>query len=379
MRAMNHRLLDRALRRALLASLAAPAVAAIAFGGAACGGNVVVDATGSGTGASTTGSTTGSSGGTGGSTNGCELASTTPIEMFGTCTSTFLLVGSASDCSPGANGSLTAAQCAALCPPNASHMEAMSCGVTQPNPGGGDLTCTYYIPCGTGRRPEGFALAPRAHAGRIAAFLAAAAELEAASVVAFDRLAGELEAYGAPARLVAAARRSAREEVGHARTMQRFARRAGVRPAPAAIASASLRSLEAVAIENAVEGCVRETFGVVVAERQALGARSPSYRRAMKRIAREEASHAAFSWVLARWLEGRLDRAARRRVRSARTNAARALATELSREPDAALIAELGLPTAAEAHAALETLANTLWAAANRAPPRRVRSARIRA
>jgi hypothetical protein len=47
------------------------------------------------------------------------------------------------------------------------------------------------------------------------------AQLEAASIVAFDRLARELDAHGAPAELVAEARRAKTDEVRHARTLFR--------------------------------------------------------------------------------------------------------------------------------------------------------------
>ena len=181
-------------------------------------------------------------------------------------------------------------------------------------------------------------------------------------MIAFEKLAGELLAHRAPRRLVRAARRAAREEVRHARVMGSFAARAGARVPEVAVAPTPPRPIEAIAIENAVEGCVRETFGAVVAMRQAGRARSGDLRRAMRRIAREEAGHAELSWDLGRWLEGRLDAAGRARVRDAQDRAVASLAREAARAPDGRLVTELGLPTAAQARAAVDALRSSIWA-----------------
>jgi hypothetical protein len=124
-----------------------------------------------------------------------------------------------------------------------------------------------------------------------------------------------------------------------------------------------VRPLEAIAIENAVEGCVRETYGAVIGMRQAERARSRDLRRAMRRIAREETSHAELAWEVRRWLDGKLDPAARRAVDEAQANAIATLTRELAREPEGLLVAELGLPTACEARAAVASLHASIWAA----------------
>ncbi len=351
--------LRRALRRALLLSLAVPG--SIPVG---CGGNVVDTETGS------TGTSTGTSS-SGTNNPGCTLVSSTPITTTGDCESTFDLVGDAAACTAGPYGMLSASQCAALCPPNSAKMTAVACWANDLDGGTTQLACAYYQPCGTGRRPPG--LAGRADAGHpgpegagvVARFLSEVAHLEAASVLAFEGLARELEAYAAPARLVRAAGRAAREEVEHAGVMARFAERAGARPRRPALATpATARSLEAIAVENAVEGCVRETFGAVLAMRQAERARSADLRRAMKRIARDEAAHAELAWELARWLHGRLDEGARRRVDEARQRAVEALAREIAQAPEGELVAELGWPTPCEARAAIDALCTSIWAPA---------------
>ena len=82
-----------------------------------------------------------------------------------------------------------------------------------------------------------------------------------------------------------------------------------------------IRDLEAVARENAVEGCVRETYAASLACRQACAATNPAIRSAMAGIARDETRHAALAWEVDRWSQALLAPAARRRVREARREA----------------------------------------------------------
>ncbi len=67
-----------------------------------------------------------------------------------------------------------------------------------------------------------------------------------------------------------AAWRAARDEVRHTLAMVRLAARSGARVTRRVIASRPVRSLEAMATENAVEGCVPETYGAATAMLQAL-------------------------------------------------------------------------------------------------------------
>jgi hypothetical protein len=120
----------------------------------------------------------------------------------------------------------------------------------------------------------------------VAVYLAEMARLEAASVHAFRHSKRELVAHGAPRALVRAAERAARDEIRHARMAAALTRRYGSTPAPHEMKTVPIRSLEAMAIENAVEGCVRETLGALIATWQAACAKDPVIRSALARIAR---------------------------------------------------------------------------------------------
>lgn len=66
------------------------------------------------------------------------------------------------------------------------------------------------------------------------------------------------------------------------------------------------RSLFHIARENAVEGCVRETYGAVVGMWKAGHVAGPGIARLLQRIARDEINHATLSWDIADWLAPRL-------------------------------------------------------------------------
>jgi hypothetical protein len=213
-----------------------------------------------------------------------------------------------------------------------------------------------------GRRPSGLVKPePTGAASPLGAFLASSAHLEAASVYAFERLATELEAHGAPSGLVAKALAARDDEVVHAALVTRLAEaRGGVVP-EVQLAEAGVRSLEAMALENAVEGCVRETFGAFVGAHQALWAEDLELRLAMRTIADDETRHAALSHHVHAFLMGKLDAPARARVCKAMADAVNLLAAEYAHEPETTLRAQAGLPDSARALALLAELERELW------------------
>jgi hypothetical protein len=216
--------------------------------------------------------------------------------------------------------------------------------------------------CVTGRRPAGFAEASEPVREGFGGYLAELAFLEAASVDAFRVLARELRHHRAPSSLVRAAERAALDEVRHARMMGTLARRCGVTPRTPRIGPRPIRSLEAIAIENAAEGCVRETFGALLASHQARAATSPRVRETFSRIAQDETRHAALAWRVASWLDARLDRDARMRVRTARRNAAEQLVRSARAEARHDWAARAGLPSPCGAAQMAERLGDALWA-----------------
>ena len=192
-----------------------------------------------------------------------------------------------------------------------------------------------------GRQPEGLRLTrDSAHSSREGAVLAQMAELEAASVPAFQRLARELEAHGAPSELAERATRAAGDEVRHTRILRRLAQAHGGRMGKPTHAKLVVRDLLPIAIENAVEGCVREAYGALVASLQAERA-APHLRADFGEIARDEREHAALAEDVDKWLAEQLDGAARAQISAARTRAKQELRAALEQATECP---SLGLP-----------------------------------
>lgn len=215
-----------------------------------------------------------------------------------------------------------------------------------------------------GRRPAGLHDPRDGSARSVAgAWLAHAAWLEGASIYAFVHLARELEERGAPPALVRAALVAANDEVRHTTMMTRLAARYGAAPPRVEITPVHARSLEEIALENAVEGCVRETWGAVLALWQSRTAQDPVARATFAMIAADELRHAALAWQIDGWLAPQLSDEALARVAAARE----AAIAELHVTSALAAMPELGLP---DDHAVRDLVARTtdsLWTATRRA------------
>ena len=200
-----------------------------------------------------------------------------------------------------------------------------------------------------GRAPEGYvARAPATESE--AAYFASLARDEAASIGSFERLARELRAHGAPVDLVQRAERAADDERRHARMMATLA---GMSAEDVDVYAPPMdvRPLADVARENAVEGCVRETYAALVTLDHANRADSSRVRAIMGRVADDEIEHAELAFDVDAWARGRLPETTIRAIDAARE----------------AAIAELGAHAHARrespsSRALISTLRRLVWA-----------------
>ena len=221
-------------------------------------------------------------------------------------------------------------------------------------------TVTCHTEC-TGRRPQGLIGNGPAHSPcTLGHYFAEVAHLEAASVNAFRILADELVRFGAPTRLVQAARRAKRDERRHVRLTGALARRFGATPRKPRVDLPRTRELVDIAIENAVEGCVRETFGALVAHWQAGHATDPNVRVAMARIARDETRHAALAWQTNAWMRTKLAQTEWSRVVDAMDGAVKEI-SERQAEPALALAGAAGIPGSSVSTNLAAVLRDRLW------------------
>ena len=132
-----------------------------------------------------------------------------------------------------------------------------------------------------------------------------------------------------------------------------------VAPPPRALSLLELARL------NATEGCVRETYGALLAAHQGAYATDLALRDAFSRIARDEAEHAQLSLDLAAWLDTQLSAEERAEVLRAKEEAIAALFLECARLDASTEVREqAGMPTARAAQMMLSGLCRALDLAA---------------
>jgi len=225
-----------------------------------------------------------------------------------------------------------------------------------------------------GRRPEGLAAPELRRTNPIGDWFSHLSHLERASIIAFARLGDELAELGASRGLLRRAARARIDERGHARVTARLAKRFGGAVARTRIERTRKRAIEEIAIENAVEGCVRETFGALVATWQSENAGDADVRAAFEGIARDETRHAELAHAVAQFLEPQLDDVARDRIARATNDAFDALERDARNPVDSALIDVAGLPDAKTTQQLVAELrAQLTICARDRAHPRRPR------
>jgi rubrerythrin len=163
------------------------------------------------------------------------------------------------------------------------------------------MECAYGAECIGGRRP-GVGVPCRTDGNAVGDWWAALAVLEHASIQAFEDLASTLTHHGAPHPFVERARQAAADERRHTRLALERARAHGCAVELEPVPASPPLPLEALARENALEGCVRETFAALEAHWQAEHAEDPDDRRVLAQIARDELRHGQLAWDLHAWM-----------------------------------------------------------------------------
>jgi len=201
------------------------------------------------------------------------------------------------------------------------------------------------MPC-VGRRPDGLLEAQLRPANPLGDYYASIAHLEQAAVAAFDVIERELARFDAPQDLRDRARRARADEVRHASRMAQFAERLGAQVPDTHVALSNERSLLAAALENAVEGCVREAWGALSAHYQSVTTQDPEAQRAWREIAVDETEHAELSFALHEWYLQQLTSEERAQVTAALERARLQLRVELAvaAPPHAAVVYGAGVP-----------------------------------
>jgi hypothetical protein len=185
--------------------------------------------------------------------------------------------------------------------------------------------------------------------------------LAEASATAYARLARELEAHGAPTELVDRCRVARVAKIRRACGLGRLALESGVRPVSPEARLLPVRPLVDVALENIVEGLVREVYGAAVATVCAERAAAQSVRVVMEGIAEDERGHAALAIDVAVWLQAAIDPIEGAWVEDALRHAVVALAEEVGTDPVPELVHAVGLPSRGNALWLWSYLSHRVW------------------
>ena len=164
-------------------------------------------------------------------------------------------------------------------------------------------------------------------------YFANLAQEEATAVFAFGELLEHLQRWQAPESLQDWCRKIIREERTHALMMSGLAHRNGQGSAVIQFPSVNQVSMKEMAIHNALTGCIGETWSAVLLRYQSEHA--PKYNGVFKRIAKDETSHAEFSWVLHEWLMSQL-------TQDEQTEVLEAMREMLSRLPEYRYATQIG-------------------------------------
>jgi hypothetical protein len=212
----------------------------------------------------------------------------------------------------------------------------------------GDVAATpvgMTMPC-VGRRPAGLSSVPSAGASALGDYYASVAHLEGAAVLAFEVIERELARFGAPRELQRRAQRARADEERHYDQMAAMARREGSLVAGVGAEAQGERSLLEAALENAVEGCVREAWGALSAHYQAVTAADLEARQLWHDTARDESEHAELSFALHAWFMLQLTADEQKLVDAAMQRARLELRAELvsATAPPPAVVHHAGIP-----------------------------------
>ncbi len=220
--------------------------------------------------------------------------------------------------------------------------------------------------CPGGGRPSHVVFEGQPHdMTTVGGFFAESATRERGSVLGFEEVARALAVHGAPERLIAWAKRSAREERRHAREMLTLASKHGVVPRPVRAASSIAASLFDFARANLVDGCVAETYSAL--ELVWMGDHAADDLRGLfARTADDEVAHAGLAFEIHDWLLPQQTLEERERLSTELRDALRRLIEQAAIARPSAL-AELGLPPMTVASALAVELAACLLSIDDRA------------
>ncbi len=186
-------------------------------------------------------------------------------------------------------------------------------------------------------------------------YFANMAMMEKAAITAFQYLVRELEAYEAPQELIELARKAIAEEARHTKMASNLSKGYNTEIPEFIVNEFQLRSLFEIALENAVEGCVNESFAATCGLWQHAHAEHDVFREVIGHITEEEIGHGALSWSIHEWIMPQLTEAQQAHVLQAQAKAFDTLEENFKLEEHPEVRIALGLPNQTEASALIHS------------------------
>jgi hypothetical protein len=255
------------------------------------------------------------------------------------------------------NGQLTEDACMLLCSTEVGVMTDYLCGCEytgMDNDGMHPVTCEYAS-CAVEGRGHGDIQKNTVGKGPsfLAGYFSRAYHAEASSVAAFLQLRAELKSHGAPIELQNRCLSAAIEEVHHARMMNQLLQDSGGCSQPLSFGTLPKRSLYELALDNAVEGCVFESYSALKALYQARHATDERIVFVMKVLSKDELGHAQLSWDIHHYLMTKLSKTEQRAISNAQRKALQDVNHQAQLEFNLPQSSSLGFPpiTVAESFA----------------------------
>ena len=206
------------------------------------------------------------------------------------------------------------------------------------------ITCEYTICAVEGRGHGNILKSPRPKKDGTSHFFARAYHAEASSVAAFLQLRRELALHNAPSELLDRCIKAAKEEIIHARFMAGLAKKTNPILPCLDFGSVLNRSLFELALDNATEGCIFESYAALKAHYQANNATNSKIKRLMQRIAKDETNHAQLAWDIHHYLMKRLSAEEQKYIIQAQQEALVQLQEQVLRESEHPQRQAVGFP-----------------------------------
>ena len=179
----------------------------------------------------------------------------------------------------------------------------------------------------------------------VGSYFAQLAYMKAQSVFAFIELASNLRHFQAPVTFIERCDIAAKNQLLHTKLMQELAEIEGFFIPPVRYSSTT-NNIFSVAMHNAVEGCVYETWSALIANWQSTHlAADPELQTVYEQIGQDEARHSQLAWDVHAWFLKKLTKRQQKMLHKEQT---KAVAELLLSEGRISTIEGLGLPLSHE-------------------------------